>query len=83
MLQLRKVHGLLPCGTRENINSMDKEFLIQLSRRTAIISGIFCIIVSLVLLFNYLQFSSRKPLETGAMDALIERLAEDPRNENL
>jgi len=62
---------------------MEEKFRINLSYRTAVISGIFCLIVSLMLLINYLQFSSRKPLESMAMKALIERLAEDPRNDQL
>jgi len=62
---------------------MEEKFRLNLSYRTAVISGVFCLVVSLLLLFNYLQFSSREPLESEAMKALVERLADDPRNEEL
>jgi outer membrane protein assembly factor BamB len=62
---------------------MEEKYRLNLSYRTAVICGIFCLVVSLLLIFNYLQFSSRKPLESDAMQALIERLAEDPRNDEL
>lgn len=49
----------------------------------AVISGFFTVLISLLLIFNYIQLSNSKPLETKAMDVLIERLAENPDNEQL
>jgi len=62
---------------------MDKKLRIYIAHRTAVVSGAFCLVVSLLLLLNYLQFSRMKPLESQAMEALVERLADDPRNEQL
>ncbi len=62
---------------------MEDKSRIQLLHSTALISGVFCLVVSLLLLLNYLQFSSKEPLESKAMEVLLERLKEDPGSEQL
>ncbi|MBN1158965.1 MAG: PQQ-binding-like beta-propeller repeat protein [Bacteroidales bacterium] len=62
---------------------MDRQTQLKLSANTAIVSGIFSILVSILLLISYWQTSSFNPLETEAIQALVERLAEDPGNDAL
>jgi outer membrane protein assembly factor BamB len=62
---------------------MEDKSRIQLLYNAAIISGGFCLVVSLLLLLNYLQFSSKEPLESQSMEILLEKLSDDPGNEQL
>jgi len=62
---------------------MEDKSRIQVLHTTALISGVFCLVVSLLLLLNFLQFSSKEPLESKAMEVLLESLADDPGNEQL
>ncbi len=62
---------------------MEDKSRLQLLHNTALISGVFCLVVSLLLLLNYLQFSSKEPLESQAMEILLEKLSEDSGNEQL
>lgn len=50
---------------------------------TVLVSGLFTAFVGILLLLNYLQFQTGAPLESHAMDALIQRLAAEPHNEEL
>ena len=56
---------------------------INLSRNVAIIAGIFSITVALLLLLNYVQMSSNDPVNSKALEALVERLKEEPNNDEL
>lgn len=56
---------------------------IKLSSNVAVISGIFCTAVALLLLLNFWQLSKNDPLESNAMKVLIERLAQEPSNAEL
>lgn len=56
---------------------------IKLSSNVAVISGIFCTAVALLLLLNFWQLSKNDPLESTAMKVLIERLAQEPSNAEL
>lgn len=56
---------------------------IKLSANTAIISGVFCVVVALLLLLNYWQLSKNDPLESQTMQILVERLGKEPNNEEL
>ncbi len=51
--------------------------------RTAIIAGIFSLIVGVVMLLNFWQLKTTDPLESEALKNLIVRLQEDTRNEEL
>jgi len=51
--------------------------------RISIIAGIFSIIISVLLLANYIQLKSVKPLENETIDKLIQRLDENPLDEEL
>jgi outer membrane protein assembly factor BamB len=65
------------------MNTMDQNQKITITRSIAIISGLFTIMVALLLLLNYLQISSDDPLESETMELLIERMREEPDNEEL
>jgi outer membrane protein assembly factor BamB len=56
---------------------------IKLSQNIAIIAGIFSITVALLLLLNFLQVSKNDPIESKVLEALVERLSDEPNNEAL
>jgi outer membrane protein assembly factor BamB len=56
---------------------------LKLAQNTAVISGIFCFVVALLLLLNFWQFSKNDPIESLALEVLVERLKEDPDNDGL
>jgi len=51
--------------------------------RTAYISGIFSLIVCLVMLLNYRQLVTTDPLESKLLETMVKRLQEDTSNEEL
>ncbi len=53
------------------------------TKQIAITSGVFTCLVGLLLLLNYLQLSTRDPLEGKALGTLVERLAAEPDNQQL
>jgi outer membrane protein assembly factor BamB len=64
----------------KNMTINDK---IKLSQNIAVVSGIFCVTVALLLLLNFWQMSKNDPIESKTLEALVERLKEDPNNEEL
>jgi outer membrane protein assembly factor BamB len=62
---------------------MDKEKNIKLARRVVLISGIFCGVVALLLLLNFWHMKQNEPLESKTIGVLMERLANEPSNEEL
>ena len=62
---------------------MDKDKNIKLAHRAALISGIFCGVVALLLLLNFWHMRQHEPLESATIEALVERLANEPNNETL
>lgn len=62
---------------------MNKEIKIKLARQVMWISGIFSLFVALLLVLNFIQLKQHKPLESATLDALVERLKDEPRNEEL
>ncbi len=56
---------------------------LKFALNSAVISGIFCTVVALLLLLNYWQVSQSDPIESKALEALVERLNEEPNNEEL
>jgi outer membrane protein assembly factor BamB len=56
---------------------------IKLAQNIAVISGIFCSAVALLLLLNFWQISKADPIESKALEVLVERLKEDPNNDGL
>ena len=62
------------------MNISDK---IKIAKQTAMVAGAFCIVISLLLLLNYLQMRSADPLESEVMETLVQRLQMEPGNEQL
>ena len=62
---------------------MDQIQKIAITRNISFISGIFAALVALLMLLNYFQIKSNEPLETKSMEALVERLQDEPNNEEL
>lgn len=62
---------------------MDIKDKIRTAKSTAAVAGAFCILVSLLLLLNYVQMQGSDPLESTVMETLVQRLAFEPNNEQL
>ena len=62
------------------MNISDK---IKIAKQTATVAGAFCLLISLLLLLNYLQMRSADPLESEVMETLVHRLRMEPGNEQL
>jgi len=62
---------------------MEPENKSKLSLNIAIVSGIFCVVVALLLLLNFIQMSRNKPLESKALSSLVKRLSQEPNSDEL
>ena len=62
---------------------MDIKDKVKILQNVAVISGIFCIVVAMLLLLNYFQMSTNNPIESKALEALVERLKQEPDSEGL
>jgi len=62
---------------------MDREKKIKLFYRAAVISGVFCGIVALLLILNFWHMKHNEPLESQTIEALVKRLSQEPNNEEL
>jgi len=62
---------------------MEQDTKIKIAHRAVVVSGIFCGVVALLLLLNFWHMKQNEPLESAAMEALLERLAQEPNNEAL
>ena len=62
---------------------MDREQKIMLAHRSVLISGIFCGVVALLLILNFWQMKQHEPLESKTIEVLVQRLADEPGNEEL
>ncbi|MCY1720898.1 PQQ-binding-like beta-propeller repeat protein [Prolixibacteraceae bacterium Z1-6] len=62
------------------MNTTDK---LKLSQNIAVIAGIFCLAVAMLLLLNFWQVSKTDPIESKALEALVQRLKQEPNNEEL
>ena len=56
---------------------------LKISRNIAVIAGIFCTGVAILLLLNFWQVSKSDPIESKALEALVQRLKQEPNNEEL
>lgn len=62
---------------------MTREEKLKLAKQGMQISGIFTLLVAALLLINFIQLKKYEPLESATLNALVEQLKEDPRNEQL
>lgn len=56
---------------------------IKLSQNIAVIAGIFCMVVAMLLLLNFWQVSKSDPIESKALQALVDRLKQEPNSDEL
>lgn len=54
-----------------------------MAHRVVLISGIFCGVVALLLILNFWQMKQHEPLESKTIEVLVERLKQEPGNEEL
>ena len=62
---------------------MEQEYKLKFSLNVAVVSGIFCITVALLLLLNFIQMAKNKPLESKALTSLVKRLSQEPNSDEL
>ena len=62
---------------------MEQDIKLKLSINIALVSGIFCITVALLLLLNFIQMAKNKPLESKAITSLVKRLSQEPNSDEL
>jgi outer membrane protein assembly factor BamB len=56
---------------------------LKISQNIALIAGVFCAVVALLLLLNFWQVSKTDPIESAALEALVQRLQQEPNNAEL
>lgn len=62
---------------------MDSNKQIKLAYNAAVIAGIFTLLVALLFLINYVNIKQNDPVENNVLEAMVERLSDDPGNEEL
>ena len=62
---------------------MDRETKVKIAYRVALVTGIFCGVVALLLILNFWHMKQHEPLESATIEALVERLSQEPNNEEL
>ncbi len=62
------------------MNQTDK---INQTKRIILIAGIFTALVSLLMMLNYMQIRGSKPLESKALEVLVEKLSAEQGNQEL
>ena len=62
---------------------MDSDNRLKFTLNVAMVSGIFCVTVALLLMLNFIQMAKNKPLESKALIALVKQLAKEPENNEL
>lgn len=55
----------------------------KIAHRVALVSGIFCGVVAMLLLLNFWHMKQHEPLESRTIEALVERLKQEPNNQEL
>lgn len=56
---------------------------LKLTSNIALVSGISCIMVALLLLLNFIQMAKNKPLDSKVLTSLVQRLAKEPDSDEL
>lgn len=62
---------------------MNNKQTIELAGKTAVVALIFTALVSILMLIGYFQLRSQDPLELESLQALEERLKDEPNNDEL
>jgi outer membrane protein assembly factor BamB len=61
----------------------DQSTKLKFLYRVMLITGIFCSIITILLLLNFWQIQQNKPLDNVALKTLVDRLSADPNNDAL
>jgi outer membrane protein assembly factor BamB len=61
----------------------EPRFRIHLFRRIAVVAAIFSLVLCILLILNYVQLQRTDPLNSPALDTLIERLGDNPEDTEL
>ena len=56
---------------------------IKLTSNIAVVSGVFTLLISLLLILNFLQINRNDVLDSQVIESLVEKLQEDPNNDAL
>ncbi len=62
---------------------MNEDQIMKIAANTAIVAFIFSFLVAILLMLNYYQLKANDPLELKSMELLVERLKDEPNNEEL
>ena len=62
---------------------MNDETKIKLASQVMVISGIFCLMVAMLLILNFWHMKKSEPLESATMEAMVKILKDEPNNEQL
>ncbi len=57
--------------------------IMKMAANTAIVAFVFSFLVAILLMLNYYQLKANDPLELESMELLVERLKDEPNNEEL
>lgn len=62
---------------------MNKNEKIDIARRIAWVAAFFSLLVSLLMLLNFIQIKAHKPLESETLSILVQRLSAEPDSQEL
>lgn len=62
---------------------MDDNKQIKLAFNVALVAGIFTLVVALLFLINYINIKQNDPVENQVLEAMVQRLSDDPGNSEL
>ena len=62
---------------------MDEHQTIKIAANTAMVAFVFSFVIAILLMMNYYQLKAHNPLELESMERLVERLKDEPNNEEL
>ncbi|MFC0876066.1 PQQ-binding-like beta-propeller repeat protein [Saccharicrinis sp. FJH2] len=62
---------------------MDDNKKIKLAFNVALVAGIFTLVVALLFLINYINIKQNDPVDNKVLEAMVQRLSDDPGNDAL
>ncbi|MFB6317503.1 PQQ-binding-like beta-propeller repeat protein [Saccharicrinis sp. FJH54] len=62
---------------------MDDNKKIKLAFNVALVAGIFTLVIALLFLINYINIKQNDPVDNQALEAMVQRLADEPGNDAL
>jgi len=65
------------------VKEQSKNFNIRLWQRIAVVAGIFSFIICILIIANFIQINKADPINTETINTMVQRLNEDPSNDQL